>query len=349
MHTLSPQLEVAHALASRPTESFCQRLIEFYHHQIGWYDGLSPIWKGVIDLFWKPISKAVDGRDAAALADVLQDIYLSDCMNGIDIAAKPGPEWERWLRDTWSEALLDSAMAIGVIPRFSEEQPMPRLFDAEGLLDAVEVAAGGRIDCPMIARMAGIRSRGRFVPYKIAEVVQIVVAMRRLLCGYPQTVAEIGAGTGLVGFLLCSLAGQSGVQCRYHTIDLPIVSLVHAFLLSQLTSSGEKDIWLAGETPNQQACVHIHGLKNPVLKCNLIFNQNSFPEMSEYDGDHHMAWISDSLAAGGFFLSINHESNSGNQRRVFDVIQKHVSLRLRFRAPHLGRRGYMTEAYEKTT
>lgn len=346
-HTITSTLDIDYAPSTRPTAEFCSRLIKFYKRHGEWRGHMSVIWSPLVDLVFPHIQSALEKEDRQKLADCLQDVCVQTAMWGVDLPTNRSPEGERALRGMWSDAIIDSAASLGVIPYFNPQQPNPKEYTHEGMIAAMEVVLGGKLHHRGCAMMAMIKAGDRRIPFKLAEAAQIAGMIQRMMTGLPKVMVEIGAGTAFIGYLMRSLAEQQKVPLTYHTVDLPVMGVLQGFLLAQ--AFGDDQIWFSGEEEKNRRNIQIHGLIKPELKLDCALNQNSFPELPAAEEEEDLKWIEKHLRAGGKFLSINHESDSGGQFRVFAAIQKCPSLRLTFRQAFIGRPGYLTEVYEKTT
>lgn len=321
----------------RVSSAFYNRLLEFYSKQPRYESNSTHIWKEMHRLILFPLHNALEARNATALEDVLSNLYRRECVGGIDIPNQL-PEGAESFSGYWREACIGAAIALGVIPALSPEQPFePPKLDHNELLDRMDMVAGGPLSWPVGGKTPAVHSRDRWCPYKIFDAVTICVSARRR--GFPLTCAgdslEIGPGVGCVSGMMARL----GMVGRCHVIDLPVMAVMQAYLFS--TVFGEDKVALSGENYNSAIAV-VHGLYRPKVKFDVIVNVNSFPEIPKDKAIEYMDMIASQLQPNGFFLSINHESNRGDQNRVFDLAKK---LKLRQRSPWWTRPGYVEEVY----
>ena len=139
---------------------------------------------------------------------------------------------------------------------------------------------------------------------------------------------EIGAGSGISAYW-CSKLGLGPIQI----VDLPHVAVVQAFLL--IKALPEAKISLYGEEKlDDDASITIYpnsALDNVDLSGTaIIFNQDSFAEMSEATIRTYVEWIK--TANNSILYSINHESEAS-----FDI---HGSAQSNFHNIAVGSRGY---------
>ncbi len=71
------------------------------------------------------------------------------------------------------------------------------------------------------------------------------------------------------------------------------------------------------------------------------------PEMLPEVQNSYLAHICLQLNPGGYFFSINHESDRGGQTRVFAAAQSHPVIKLVHRSPTWVRVGYVEEIYKR--
>jgi hypothetical protein len=127
-----------------------------------------------------------------------------------------------------------------------------------------------------------------------------------------KTVVEIGAGYGLVPYYLYSQLKFKGI---YKIVDLPIISVLSAYFLYkslkniQIVFAHELNKkYLDSKKKNQKRIFIIDPLtyyKMNKKNINVIFNSDSFPELSLSSLKKYLKNISNSKNA--HFLSINHE------------------------------------------
>jgi len=163
-----------------------------------------------------------------------------------------------------------------------------------------------------------------------------------------KTILEIGSGSGITPYW-CNRLGLGPIQI----IDLPHVAVLQAFYL--LKSLPDANILLYGEDqgvnePDITIYPHWAFLELPKNKVELVFNQDSFAEMSNETVLNYLTWISDIGAQ--ILLSINHESGAtydsalASQANISRLIQEN-SLYLRLsRHPNWVRQGYIDQVWK---
>lgn len=311
-------------------EGAAQRLLDFLMTQ-----DLPASLNSMAENIWKPLtldyqsglSSAFASKNIQVIESFLANLYRGQTVSGFDVpndATTP-----------FADHLIRAASALGVIHAYAPLQPNDSTYDTEGLLLAMEYVLRARITYPGGGSMRGALVNGRFIPHKLIEAVPIVVAIQRLRF-QPRIIMEIGAGAGTIGYLL-----RQVIDCEYHTVDLPLVSVVHAFLL--MSSVG--NVWLHGEL-EAKSSVYVHGLNRPQIQCDLIINKDSLPEFPKSNAIEFLDYIEESLRPRGYFLSINHESHIGGQTRVFDLAAA-SGLSLIHRSPYWMRDGYVEELWQK--
>lgn len=163
-----------------------------------------------------------------------------------------------------------------------------------------------------------------------------------------KTILEIGSGSGITAYW-CNRLGLGPIQI----IDLPHVAVLQAFYL--LKSLPDANILLYGEDqgvnePDITIYPHWAFLELPKNKVELVFNQDSFAEMSNETVLNYLTWISDIGAQ--ILLSINHESGAtydsalASQANISRLIQENSAYLRLSRHPNWVRQGYIDQVWK---
>ena len=167
-------------------------------------------------------------------------------------------------------------------------------------------------------------------------------------------VCEIGGGAGRVAYW----SHRMGITA-YTLIDLPHASAIQGYYL--LKNLPPKRVVLYGEPGWESATDRVRILPVQVAattdghRYDLVFNQDSFPEMHPGTVDDYLAWAR-RVCGDGLLMSVNHESKAP-YGRFLELRPKlaHISVpeateriggfeRLQ-RHPYWLRRGYVAELY----
>lgn len=163
-----------------------------------------------------------------------------------------------------------------------------------------------------------------------------------------RTLLEIGAGSGMSAYW-CSKLGLGPIQI----VDLPHVAVVQAFLL--MKALPEVAISLYGEEElNDHASITIYpnsALDDVDLSGTaIIFNQDSFAEMSEATIHTYAEWFK--AANNSILYSINHESEASfdmhgsAQSNFHNIATNSQGYTLISRSPNWIRHGYVEEVWK---
>lgn len=320
----------------RPSDEFLSRLIAFYHRQPS--PELSQLWKDVLRLFQQRLHDALTTKNTTLLGDILCSMYATDLVWGLD-------DWNNRAdaERPWPKACTLLANAIGIGRLENPEQPGNDEMGLKHVLSRIDAHFGCKVGRVGGGGMMGFADDGRWIPRKFLESLTTLTSIMRLPNWPPIKVVELGAGLGFLGSALF----MTIPRLVYNTVDLPTVSVLQAYLLSQCV--GENAIWLDGEARKETDRVFICGPKMPnlVLGADLVINQDSLPEMTHVTQDAYLSRIADCLCADGFFLSVNHEGIAGNQRSVHLAMQNVKGMKLVSRHPYWGRSGYVEEVYAR--
>lgn len=170
---------------------------------------------------------------------------------------------------------------------------------------------------------------------------------RRLMDSPSHSLLEIGAGSGFTAYW-CRRLGLGPIQI----IDLPHVAVMQAFFLLKALPNDE--IYLYGENPssrNINITIFPHWAFNelPRLPLGLVFNQDSFSEMSEESVSNYLRWIG--TLDVPYLFSINHESSATYnttgvaQVNMSELLMQYPSYVSVSRNPNWVREGYVDELW----
>lgn len=314
-----------------PSLKFIERLIAFYKHQPA--PDLSTIWKGVTSRYHAPLVFALDHNNADMVADILAAAYENSLVWGIDDTWPNISRDRQGYIDSWKRQLARLATMVGVLPSNNPEQPFETVQEPEILVKECEAVIG----MPFYHTGGGHRPcmeiDGRFIPLKLLNAAAIFWVLQTLQTDR-DGMLEIGAGTGINGDVLYR---------PYHTVDLPVTSVIQAYLLE--TSNGDGFVTFAGDKDDYG--VRIHGLNKPDQPFPIILNQDSMPEMTLAAAQGYLDYIEEHLISNGYFVSINHESSAGGQHRVFNLMRERNAFRLVQRSPWWMRDGYLLEIWQR--
>ena len=165
-----------------------------------------------------------------------------------------------------------------------------------------------------------------------------------------KTILEIGSGSGMTPYW-CNRLGLGPIQI----IDLPHVAVLQAFYL--LKSLPKAKIFLYGEDPSVSTpdiTIYPHWAFNelPMINVELVFNQDSFAEMSGDTVLKYLSWLSKIKAK--FLLSINHESGAtydaalARQVNISKLVKENTDYARVSRHPNWIRQGYVDQVWKIT-
>lgn len=294
--------------------TFVQRAIEFYHRQKAIPVALSDIWKINVETHCAQLIQGLESKDDHAVSSFLEQFAYT--------SVTPEHQLE--------QKAISAATAWGLIPRWNPFQPSDRQLNRSEVQDKIE-------------SMLSLHIRSSwFSESEILNALCAVSNLTRDLVWPVSIMLEIGAGHGAVASVILKL----DPLVEYHTIDLPFMSVVHAFKLSM--EFGEDSVCFEGESSVGKRVI-VHGVSKPDLTFPVVFNQDSMPEFEIGEQDSMIKYIERVLTQGGIFYSVNQESSRGGQRRVFDAANQCPSLRLVRRSPAWDKEpAYVEEVFVKT-
>lgn len=329
------------ACQSRPvTDDFMVRLCEFYRHQPE--PELSQIWSGIYADRYQQLHGELKAKNIPFLQANLPHMYVGGFLFGLDWNHSH-PTSEYW--STWCRALEAAANSLGTLPVRNPEQEGPAEYDPLAVLASMEFRLGCHINSAGGGEMLAVKMWDRVVPVKLLEAVCLWSTLSRHISKGASVFLELGAGLGSFGHLLSMIREGRQINLEYHTIDLPLVSVLHAYLLA--LSFGEDAIWLHGEGRLHQCHIFVHGLFRDVALIDAAINHNSLPEIRADQAESYLRLIHGNLVDGGVFYSVNHECPRMDQNRVAGIMSKISGMKQMQRSPFWARQGYVEEVWKK--
>lgn len=309
-----------------------QRILDFYQRNAEHQDDTaSAMWRGILKHRQSKFIAALESGDKSGVIEFLNNMASTGGAFGMEGSC-------------WS-SLVMLAQKTGVLACPNPDQPVkhePMNSEEVGDLRLkIEDVLGFSIQCRdcfgFPETLPGPDPCHRFWYYCCAahSVLQHVQTLRG------KSVLEIGAGLGASG-----LTFQRMESLSYTVIDLPSNATLSAFFIA--TCLGEDHVWLEGEDFKGQfgrwySSGNYDGCK--VQAYDVVFNMDSFPEIPAIEQEKYLSLIAKTLAPGGVFISINHESPEYAQRRTLDAVNASGLLKIRSRHPFWPRPGYVEEVY----
>jgi hypothetical protein len=307
-----------------PTEtlsnSFFERAIRFFRAQPDPTPKASKIWNGLRLMLFTELEKALALGNVTWLKYYLGKLYEQGCLAGMDHST-PGID-----PNFYAQELVALGYSTAAIRIWNEMQEGPTVIDFNELLTAVTKHIPFSMRWPgKCGGVPGMPFDGGLIPLKILEAAQLVVTAGRLIPNQPHHILEIGAGTGFNAYAFT----QTYKGSHYYIVDLPVVCVIQAFLLS--SALGEHSVSFFGEPKNE---INISGLdwpKEPWF--DLVLNRNSFPEIPLETAKNYLLRIGLELKPSGVFISVNHEAIAGGQVPVSEVVKSVPNLKCTGRSP----------------
>jgi len=308
-----------------------QRLIKFYRNNSQQQlDIMTPLWRHITTVNQLPLFEALNSGTEADVSHHLSNIAKGGYLYGVND--------HHPLEDQSTIERISRLGAIfGLVPVLNPEQPDE--VDRTVSIPMLESFLGftiGTGEVPGVFESVGIYHRMLFY-------ASALVSFRNFLGKIPARVLEIGGGFGALPILLSRCPEAKS----YTVIDLPVMAVMSAHVIGSLL--GADKVKLAGEDgcafANYYTSFAYAGVRESAY--DLIVNTDSLPEMTATAQDEYLSLIADTLAPGGIFLSINHESSNGGQSSVLSAVRRNGSLRLVSRHAFEMRTGYVEEIFTK--
>lgn len=335
-YTFDAPIKVLRSEPKGPDRSIYPGLCEWYQKHSEYGQDMSHIWSTLRNAFLFDLHEALMDGNFDALAAILESIYDGQCLTGLDVPneylCKNGQA-----DSLFQGLLITAANACGVLPVFNTEQPVEKVLNAEKLLRDIQDYLDFDMDTEPCGAVTYAEIGGKRITAKVLYSVPAVCAMDSIR-PLADTVVEIGAGVGFC----CSTYVQAFKPYRYYIIDLPILTVIQSFFLTH--QLGARNVKFYDSSILQDDVV-LCGLDMPSCMVDLVLNQNSMPEMPRESQVRYLKWISDHLSDSSSFISINHESNLGDQVRVLDTVQCMSPLTRSIRVPFWPRPGFERSNY----
>ncbi len=285
-------------------------------------EATNPMWQAILNSHHGPLISALNRGDANGIEKVFNNLGWG--CHGIE-----NPEIVAWGSSECNKYMSWLAQSVGVEPCGNPQHPVPgNRSDYKTILENV---IGLKFDPPNCFQYDCTKG----IPARFVYSFRSGFTIKQLLKRTPNSLLEIGAGMGWMGYVAWQW------KCKYTVIDLPSIDVMGATFMSKVC--GPEKVWLYGEPENLDAScrffpsTHFEGARG---KYEVIFNHDSFPEMTDKSRKEYIGLIRDCLSDDGIFLSINHEYAS----RVYDSAKE---LHLVSRNPFMMREGYIEEVYTK--
>ena len=316
----------------------------------------SPLWRWNIERTARDFVDALVRKDSAAVLAFLERMFTQPALWGIgygDFGVWQGDRFGTYLV---LQQLVGLAECLGVARMECPEQgEIGYAFDGgvESLVERIERALGIRMDFPRVASSYGIVVGGRLLDMQTPGHIYSAWRLRKNLAKYAPrenySVLEIGAGFGGSAYWFLQQLKSS----KYTIIDLALTNVYQGWFLSN--TLGRENVLLfsdllKGATPGSRQVSVLPTRSEPSLgsiRFDGIFNQDSFPEMTEQVIDQYLRLAQERL--DGILYSFNHEAFSlvkgQPQPCVPERVAKVGGFERLSRELSWVRRGYVEEVY----
>jgi hypothetical protein len=315
------------------------------------------IWTPIIANHQHFVELLTTGKLRAA-NDLLARMFATSLTYGFeqyrtDELVVANPAHQQHIRQLAFDKLLSLAAFLRAIPVQTVEQGdfLPYLRESpDSLLERIEAKLQREISAPRFhGGLFGITTRRGVFTERSLMAIYVALRIRELLHEVRSpSICEIGGGVGYVAYY-CNWLGLTD----YTIVDLPTVSAVQAYFLSQNLGGADR-IALSGEPggrPDRVELISGADFSCGTHKFDLIVNVDSFPEMS---GPIVRGYLDRDHSRFRYLLSINQEAMAqrsvphDRQERVGDVVDEIGGFRRLYRFPFWMRPGYVEEVYEAT-
>jgi len=335
----------------------CERIARAYRAAREDPGDLSPIWKGKVSRYYGALQRALEAGDPQTINEQLRWLFRRPFLAGIstpiDYEDPAAPRY--WALLTYDK-LVALAEAVGAIRTECPEQGLTgRVFleDVDGLPARIEATLEISLDHPCVGAPYGILVGGRLITRETGRHLHAAVCLREAIDAHlrrspAKEVHIVEIGGGFAGVAMWYLRLPRRRKGSYTIVDLPLMNAFQAYFLGEVY--GAEALALFGE---EAARAPIRILPPQALTgrepiaADVVFNQDSMPEMSERAARDYLAWMQAHVR--GLFLSCNQEAATPvdgiAQLVVAELAADFDGLTRIARQPSWLRRGYVEEIY----
>ena len=277
----------------QPSDILIERIIKFYKSQ-NLNIQMTGIWNGLIDGNFKDIHNILLTGDIKQVRKAFDEIYSTPTLWGIDWykTHEMISEYPQVLQKAFSN--LGKDLQIEIFNPITEKS-----------IQEIEAKTQFKLDFPLYPERPIITLYGRNIPVRYVTCIQVVERLKNYIKEQPTEVLEIGAGTGYITSIITNMYPN----VKYHIIDLPLVSVIHAYI--HCTMFGENKIWFVGEEDKANKSLFFYSPSNYEnlynSKIDFAINHNSFPEIHTETQQAYLDLLKQTLNKNGFFFSVNWE------------------------------------------
>ena len=333
----------------------CRRIIDAYAASRDSYGDLSEIWSGKLLRYYAPLQRALDSRDAAAVNEQLRWMFRRPFLAGIATPIDyedPGSPWV-WSLMTYN-SLVSLAEGVGAIRVETPEQGIVgRVFaeGVDGLPARIERELGVSLDFPLVGAPYGILIGERLITRETGRHLGAAVRLHQSAelhlgrrPGDGRHVVEIGGGFGGAALWYVRLLGDA--PGSYTVVDLPLMNAFQAYFLGCVYGAGALGLYGEDSQDARIAVMPPAHLAQREQRTDVVFNQDSFPEMTESAARAYLSWMTANVT--GLFVSCNQEVGTHGaveQQVVGELVAGYDGIERLSRDPSWTRKGYVEEVY----
>lgn len=318
---------------------------------------LSPIWAGKVGRYYGRLDAALRAGDAEALNQQLRWMFRRPFLAGISTPIDyEDPAASRFWALMTYDRLVSLAEAVGAIRAECPEQGSPGRAFTEGIdiLPArIEAVLGISLDYPRVGAPYGILVGKRLIIRETGQHLHAAVRLREAVEAHLGRSADDGIGVveiggGFAGAAMWYLRLLDDLKGSYTIVDLPLMNAVQSYFLGQVYGADALQLFGEDDGGSPIRMVPPKALRSgPPITADVVFNQDSMPEMSDRAVRDYLGWIQERVR--GLFVSHNQESASPfdavPQLVVGELAKEFGGLRRISRQPSWVRRGYVEEIY----
>lgn len=336
----------------------CERIINSYFSSFAnkSYDEMrSKEWSRIKNTHQSELFECLNDKNHKKLNELFNSFLRTEVVYGIDTGNfYNNKNWKPHSLKLLSD-LARLCEYLGISRAESGQGELAHIFKDElsTIKQKIETKLNIKIDSPQICGAYGLTIENSLITLQSPESVYVAHKLISDLFKIENSfsnnkkinILEIGGGYGASAYFIINLLKDSFNS--YYLLDLPIINTMSAFYLGKIF--GHNKIQLYGESHSVEKSIKIFPTTNYnfMEKVDLVFNQNSFPEIPTEQSKAYIEWMEKNA---DYFFSYNHESLLKDRSMAVTTVPEQLNANSKFnlmnREISWMRPGYIHEIYK---
>ena len=336
----------------------CERIINSYHFSLAnkSYDEMrSKEWNRINNIHQSKLFECLNNKNPKKLNELFNFFLRTEIVYGIDTGNfYNSKNWKPHSLKLLSD-LVRLSEYLGVSRAESGQGELAHVFNDElGVIkQKIETKMNTKIGSPKICGAYGLIIENSLLTLQSPESIyvahKLINDFLRIENSFSKdkkvNILEIGGGYGASAYFIINLLNYN--FNNYLLLDLPIINCMSAFYLGKIFNHNK--IQLYGESDSIEKNIKIFPTTdyNSIDKVDLVFNQNSFPEIPVDQSKGYIEWMERNA---NYFFSYNHESLLKDRSMAVTTVPEQLNSNTKFnllnREVSWMRPGYIHEIYK---